>query len=328
MLNCLESFQGKRAVPLKQFQRLLGHMASTATVTPLGLLHVRALQHWFHNRVPRWAWRCGTYQVSVTPSCRQTFCPWSNLAFLRAGVLLVRVSRHVIINICFCHGLGSHVQRACSCRALDRAAVAYQLPRVASSMACSAPLQTTATRQACTGLYGQHCDHCIYHRTSIPLRKDLLWLLQDQLFVCFGGQQKGKAVSKQRLAHWIVETIVSAYQAWHFPRSIGVRAQSTRGVSSSWALAQGTSIADICRAAGWATPNSFARFYSSLCRAHVLPCSCLRWPVALGPARCQSRLLRHSPLRTGYVRIYCFSVQFPSANPVEVLPALSAIRHG
>ncbi len=29
--------------------------------------------------------------------------------------------------------------------------------------------------------------------------------ISDQLFVCFGGQQKGKAVSKQRLAHWIVE---------------------------------------------------------------------------------------------------------------------------
>ncbi len=30
----------------------------------------------------------------------------------------------------------------------------------------------------------------------------------EQLFVCYGGQQKGKAVSKQRLAHWIVEWAV------------------------------------------------------------------------------------------------------------------------
>ncbi len=29
----------------------------------------------------------------------------------------------------------------------------------------------------------------------------------EQLFVCHGGQQKGKAVSKQRLAHWIVEAV-------------------------------------------------------------------------------------------------------------------------
>ncbi len=73
MLNCLESFQCKRAVPLKHFQRLLGHMASAAAVTQLGLLHMRPLQHWLHDRVPRWAWRRGTYRVSVTPSCRQTF---------------------------------------------------------------------------------------------------------------------------------------------------------------------------------------------------------------------------------------------------------------
>ncbi len=38
-------------------------------------------------------------------------------------------------------------------------------------MACSALLQTTATRQACTGLYGQHCDHCIHQpprRSTLP----------------------------------------------------------------------------------------------------------------------------------------------------------------
>ncbi len=57
----------------------------------------------------------------------------------------------------------------------------------------------------------------------------------DQLFVCFGGQQKGKAVSKQRIAHWIVEAIVLAYQARCLPCPLGVRAHFTRGVASSWA---------------------------------------------------------------------------------------------
>ncbi len=84
----------------------------------------------------------------------------------------------------------------------------------------------------------------------------------DQLFVCFGGQQKGRAVSKQRLANWIVEAIVLAYQARCLPCPLGVRAHSMRGVASSWALARGASIADICKAAGWATPNTFARFYN------------------------------------------------------------------
>ncbi|XDV29205.1 hypothetical protein PO909_032351 [Leuciscus waleckii] len=30
----------------------------------------------------------------------------------------------------------------------------------------------------------------------------------EQLFVCYGGHQKGNTVSKQRLAHWIVDAII------------------------------------------------------------------------------------------------------------------------
>ncbi len=35
----------------------------------------------------------------------------------------------------------------------------------------------------------------------------------DQLFVCYGGQQKGKAVSKQRMAHWIVTSPLTKLKA-------------------------------------------------------------------------------------------------------------------
>ncbi|KAL0174631.1 hypothetical protein M9458_030599, partial [Cirrhinus mrigala] len=83
-----------------------------------------------------------------------------------------------------------------------------------------------------------------------------------KLFVCFGGQQKGNAVSKQRLAHWVVDAISLSYQNQGEPCLLGVHAHSTRSVASSYALAHGASLADICRAAGWATPNTFARFYN------------------------------------------------------------------
>ncbi|KAI2667386.1 hypothetical protein H4Q32_003854 [Labeo rohita] len=49
----------------------------------------------------------------------------------------------------------------------------------------------------------------------------------EQLFVCFGGQQKGNAVSKQRLAHWVVDAITLAYESQGEPYPLGVRAQST-----------------------------------------------------------------------------------------------------
>ncbi len=49
--------------------------------------------------------------------------------------------------------------------------LATQLPQVASSMACSALLQNAATRQACTGPYGQHCYRCVHQpprRSTLP----------------------------------------------------------------------------------------------------------------------------------------------------------------
>ncbi len=97
VLNCLSSFRGRNVVPLKQFQRLLGHMASAAAVTPLGLLHMRPLQHWLHSRVPRWAWRWGTLRVGISQQCRRSLSPWTDLAFLRAGVPLEQVSRHTVV---------------------------------------------------------------------------------------------------------------------------------------------------------------------------------------------------------------------------------------
>ncbi len=68
----------------------------------------------------------------------------------------------------------------------------------------------------------------------------------DQLFVCFGGQQKG-------------ETVALAYQTQSKLCPLGVRAHYTESVASSLALPHSPSLAD--RAAGRATPNTFARFY-------------------------------------------------------------------
>ncbi|KAI2659451.1 ORF V: Enzymatic polyprotein [Labeo rohita] len=97
VLKCLESFRHKTAVPLKTFQRLLGHMAAAAAVTPLSLLHMRPLQRWLHDRVPRWAWHRGTLRIGVSPQCRRLFSPWSDSAFLQAGVPLGQVSRHLVV---------------------------------------------------------------------------------------------------------------------------------------------------------------------------------------------------------------------------------------
>ncbi len=49
VLNCFKTLSGRTAVPLKLFQRLLGHMAAAAVTVPLGLLHMRPLQHWLYG---------------------------------------------------------------------------------------------------------------------------------------------------------------------------------------------------------------------------------------------------------------------------------------
>ncbi len=97
VLNCFMTLSGRTAVPLKLFQRLLGHMAAAAVTVTLCLLHMRPLQHWLHGRIPRWAWTRGTHRVQITPACRKTFSPWSDPSFLRAGVPLEQVSRHAVV---------------------------------------------------------------------------------------------------------------------------------------------------------------------------------------------------------------------------------------
>ncbi len=50
----------------------------------------------------------------------------------------------------------------------------------------------------------------------------------DQLFECYGGWAKGRAVSKQRLSHWIVDAIKAAYTSQGLECPLHIRAHSTR----------------------------------------------------------------------------------------------------
>ncbi len=95
-------------------------------------------------RVQRWAWQSGTLRVQVTPACRQTFTPWSDLSFLSAGVPLEQVYRHAV-HRCLRQGLGGHVQQSCSVGGLDGSptALAHQMPRVAGSTPGLEPSQET-----------------------------------------------------------------------------------------------------------------------------------------------------------------------------------------
>ncbi len=81
------------------------------------------------------------------------------------GALRTSVSACCCHNRCLQHGLGHYMQRAGSLGALDGAstALAHQLPRAAGSASSLAAVSATAVRQACVGLYGQHCG-CVVHQ--------------------------------------------------------------------------------------------------------------------------------------------------------------------
>ncbi|KAK0152737.1 hypothetical protein N1851_005729 [Merluccius polli] len=84
----------------------------------------------------------------------------------------------------------------------------------------------------------------------------------DSLFVCHTGPRRGHALSKQRLSRWIVGAIELSYSSGGVPVPPHVRSHSTRGVAASWAALRGVPLSDICAAASWSSPCTFARFYS------------------------------------------------------------------
>ena len=83
----------------------------------------------------------------------------------------------------------------------------------------------------------------------------------EQLFLCHGGANKGHALSKQRLSHWVVDTITQAYHISNRPRPPGVHCHETRSVSTSWAALRGVPLEEICAAASWTSASTFSRFY-------------------------------------------------------------------
>ncbi len=116
--------------------------------------------------------------------------------------------------------------------------------------------ESTASREA-----DAQTSVCPVRALRIYIDRSASFRQSDQLFVCYGGCARGRAVSKQRLSHWIVDAITAAYTSHGLECPLHIRGHSTRAIASSWAWSRGMSIRDICVAAGWSSQNTFARFY-------------------------------------------------------------------
>ncbi len=95
---CLARFKLGHHVSVGAYRRLLGLMAATSPVLPLGLLHMRPFLWWMkelrlHPTVP------ATRLIRVSRSCCRPLLMWRDPVFLRSGVRMGAIHRRHIITM-------------------------------------------------------------------------------------------------------------------------------------------------------------------------------------------------------------------------------------
>ncbi|KAE8585826.1 hypothetical protein XENTR_v10021466 [Xenopus tropicalis] len=130
------------------------------------------------------------------------------------------------------------------------------LPKVLSRFHVNEPiiLPTLPVENGQSSLDVRRCLQVYIDRTK-SLRKS------QRLFVVPAGSRKGEAAAKSTLSSWIVKTILQAYKEQGRSSPRAVRAHSTRSIAASWAVEAGVSVESICRAATWASTNTFIKHY-------------------------------------------------------------------
>ncbi|XP_073432369.1 uncharacterized protein [Dendrobates tinctorius] len=87
------------------------------------------------------------------------------------------------------------------------------------------------------------------------------WRQSRSLFVSFQGSRKGSAVTSGTISRWIRDAITMAYLTKGEDPPLGIKAHSTRAISSSWAERANVPIEQICKAATWSSPSTFYSHY-------------------------------------------------------------------
>ncbi|XP_073411192.1 uncharacterized protein [Dendrobates tinctorius] len=87
------------------------------------------------------------------------------------------------------------------------------------------------------------------------------WRQSRSLFVSFQGSRKGSAVTSGTISRWIRDAITMAYLTEGEDPPLGIKAHSTRAISSSWAKRANVPIEQICKDATWSSPSTFYSHY-------------------------------------------------------------------
>ncbi len=83
----------------------------------------------------------------------------------------------------------------------------------------------------------------------------------NQLFLAYGIEKRGQAISKQRISEWLKLVIQMAYAVMGASPPRGVKAHQVRKTATSWADMAGVDPQLICNAATWSSDSMFARYY-------------------------------------------------------------------
>lgn len=83
----------------------------------------------------------------------------------------------------------------------------------------------------------------------------------DTLMVIPHGNRRGQAATSRTIASWLVKSIKKVYSMRHLAIPEGIRAHSTRAVSTCWAAYCRVSPETICKAATWSSRHTFISHY-------------------------------------------------------------------
>jgi len=134
------------------------------------------------------------------------------------------------------------------------------MPKVATPFHSNEPIELPALRDE--GDPGLRLL-CVRRALAAYLQRSAQYRREGvtQLFLCYGAQVKGQAVSKQRISKWLVECIGYAYTSRDLTPPSGVKGHQLRSQATSWAELAGASPQVVCNAATWASTCTFAKYY-------------------------------------------------------------------
>ena len=104
---------------------------------------------------------------------------------------------------------------------------------------------------------------CVFRclKRYLQITEDFIDNSEFHMFVCHGGKRRGKAASKQTISNWIVKVIKNAYEA-KGETAPDIKAHSTRGTATSWALFNQASFNAVMQAADWRQKSTFVKHYA------------------------------------------------------------------